>query len=212
VRWPTPRSTSCRCSCHSSAFALTFPHFCGPHIALGAVPHSTHGSTSQCLAAHTFAFSPRLLPDPCSHARHPRSRSVSVAALLESPRTQQKRVHRIRSKVQSNFFPEFWILEQNKKCLGGSSLKSDEFSRRGRVPDFVVWNTGTKRATVHGQTKPVQTMFWGFQPWKKTVHNFVISVQNGLYRLCGSPICDEFLQRLLQGKCHRLAQTFPTFW
>jgi len=78
VGWPAPRCTSCRCSCHSSAFALTFPHFCGPHV--GSVPHSTHGSTSQCLAAHcTFALSPRLLLAPCSHARHPRSRSVSVA-------------------------------------------------------------------------------------------------------------------------------------
>jgi hypothetical protein len=55
------------------------PALCGPHV--GSVPHSTHGSTSQCLAAHcTFALSPRLLLAPCSHARHPRSRSVSVAA------------------------------------------------------------------------------------------------------------------------------------
>jgi hypothetical protein len=79
VGWPAPCCTSCRCSCHSSAFALTFPRFSGPHV--GSVPHSTHGSTSQCLPAHcTFALSPRLLLAPCSHARHPRSRSVSVAA------------------------------------------------------------------------------------------------------------------------------------
>jgi hypothetical protein len=59
VGWPAPRCTSCRCSCHSSAFALTFTHFCG-------LPHSTHGSTSQCLAAHcTFALSPRLLLASC---------------------------------------------------------------------------------------------------------------------------------------------------
>jgi hypothetical protein len=50
---------------------------CGPHV--GSVPHITHGSTSQCLAAHcTFALPPRLLLAQCSHERHPRP-AVSVA-------------------------------------------------------------------------------------------------------------------------------------
>lgn len=60
----------------------------------------------------------------------------------------------------------------------------------------------------HGQTKPTQSIGFGFSNWDKLVQNFVILVRNRLYSVCGSPISPT----TSPGKYHRLAQMVPTFW